>query len=255
MFEPSSKKVLIAVLVACFAVQTGLVYSDEKNTPLSESGVRGRQIFHESACQVCHQIYGQGGFLGPDLTNAASRVDQTRLVSLLTVGSGQMPAYDFDEAQISDVRAFLEEIDRPDLGLGQLRLGDAAEGMGLQAAFEATVRAAAPLGEVTVGFDAFASGICSTCHVPFRASLVNAPDLSTATERWDDEALHQVLVAGRPERGMPPPMPVFTEAQRDGLIAYFQWLNANRDDLMTQTQRLVSARVTDWRALPWWEYR
>jgi len=255
MFEPSSRKTLIAVLVACFAVQTGLVYSDDKNAPLSEAGVRGRQIFHENACQVCHQMYGQGGFLGPDLTNAASRVDQTRLVSLLTVGSGQMPAFDFDESQISDVRAFLEEIDRPDLGAGQLRLGNAAEGMGLQAAFEATVRSAAPSGEVTAGFDAFASGICSTCHVPFQASLVNAPDLSTAVERWDDDALRQVLTEGRPEQGMPPPVPAFTEVQRDGLVAYFHWLNENRDDLETRTQQLVSARVTDWSGLPWWEFR
>jgi len=255
MFEPSSKKTLITVLVACFALQTGLVYSDDRHNPLSESAVKGRQIFHKEACQVCHQLYGQGGFLGPDLTNAASRVDQARLVSLLTVGSGQMPAFHLDEDQISDVRAFLEEIDRPDLGVGQLRLGDAQEGMGPQAAFERTVRNEAPAGPVAVGFEAFASGICATCHVPFQTSMVNAPDLSTAVERWDERALHEVLTAGRPERGMPPPVPAFTEAQREGLIAYFSWLNQNRDDLVAQTQRLVSARATDWSRLPWWEYR
>ncbi len=255
MFEPSSKRTLIAVLVACFAVQTGLVYSDDRGTPLSDQAVRGRQIFHDNACQVCHQLYGQGGFLGPDLTNAASRVDQERLVSLLTIGSGQMPAFQLDEAQIWDMRAFLQEIDRPDLGVGQLRLGDPDDVLGLQAAFEMAVRNAAPIAEVTAGFETFASGICSTCHVPFQTSMVNAPDLSMSAERWDDAALHEVLTAGRPERGMPPPTPAFSEAQRDGLTAYFRWLNQNRDDLLTQTQRLTSARSMDWSDLPWWEYR
>jgi len=255
MFEPSSKKTLIAVLVACFVVQTGLVYSDDRGTPLSDEAVRGRQIFHDNACQVCHQLYGQGGFLGPDLTNAASRVDEARLVSLLTIGSGQMPAFQLDEAQIWDLQSFLQELDRPSLGVGQLRLGDPADGLGLQAAFEAAVRDAAPIAEAAAGFETFTSGICATCHVPFQTSIVNGPDLSTVVERWDDDALHQVLTAGRPERGMPPPVPAFSEGQRDGLIAYFRWLNENRDDLVIQTQRLTSGRDTDWSNLPWWEYR
>lgn len=255
MFEPSPKKALITVLVACFAVQTGLVYSDEKNEPLSEAAVRGRRIFHDHACQVCHQLYGQGGFLGPDLTNSAGRVDETRLVSLLTIGSGQMPPFDMDAAEIADVRAFLEEIDRPDLGAGQLRLGDPTEGMGPQAAFAAAVQAAEPPSREMQGFEVFSAGICSTCHVPFQTSVVNAPDLSTAVERWDDDALNDVLATGRPERGMPPPFPALTDVQLENAVAYLHWLNENREALAAETQRLVSARSTDWSGLPWWEYR
>lgn len=255
MFEPSSKKTLIAVLVVCYAIQSGLVYSDEKNVPLSQSALQGREIFHENACQVCHQLYGQGGFLGPDLTNAGSRVDEARLASLLTVGSGQMPAFRMDAEQIAHVAAFLAEIDRPDLGLGQLRLGEAGDGMDLQAAFSSAMRGAGAPPEVAAGFEVFSGGICSTCHLPFRTSVVNAPDLSTAVERWDDDALHQVLTTGRPERGMPPPMPAFTDAQRESVITYLRWLNENRDDLMAGTQRLTSARSVDWSGLSWWEYR
>lgn len=255
MFEPSSKKVLLAVLVTCFVIQTGLVYSDERTGPLSDAAVRGRRIFHTEACQVCHQLYGQGGFLGPDLTNAAGRVDDARLVSLLTVGSGQMPPFGLDGAQIADVRAFLEEIDRPDLGYGQLRLGDPDQGEGPQGAFEAAVRGAAPPSAVVTGLEAYSAGMCATCHVPFRTSLVNAPDLSTATRRWDDTALADVLMSGRPERGMPPPVPPLTEAQRAGMLAYLHWLDDNRDQLEAETQRILSARTTDWSDLPWWEYR
>ncbi|MCH7870146.1 MAG: c-type cytochrome, partial [Planctomycetes bacterium] len=33
----------------------------------------GLAIWRENNCQACHQIYGYGGFLGPDLTNLMDR--------------------------------------------------------------------------------------------------------------------------------------------------------------------------------------
>ncbi len=87
MVDGLTKKVMLTCLVAAFGVQTVLVYTDERQDPLSDIELRGRALWHENACQVCHQIYGQGGFLGPDLTNVASRLEDSRLESLLTVGS------------------------------------------------------------------------------------------------------------------------------------------------------------------------
>ncbi|MCH2654664.1 MAG: cytochrome c, partial [Gemmatimonadetes bacterium] len=112
MLNPSSKKRLLAVLVLCFLAQSIFVYRDDVDLELSMEAIEGRQIYHESACQVCHQLWGQGGFLGPDLTNAASRVDEARLVSLLTVWSGQMPAFNFNSRQIDQMKTFMNEIDR-----------------------------------------------------------------------------------------------------------------------------------------------
>jgi len=246
---------MLSVLVACFAVQTGLVYSDDVDLSLSDQAIEGRRLFHQEACQVCHQLWGQGGFLGPDLTNAASRVDETRLASLLTVGSGQMPALHFDPAQIAAMRAFLEELDRAGVGRGELRLGDASEGTTPQAAFEAAITDASPPPEAAAGFEVFRSGICSACHFPFQASVVGAPDLSMVIERLADEELHEVLVSGRPEKGMPPPVPAFSQAQRQQVIEYFRWLNRDRDALRSETQRRQSGASVDWSRLPWWEYR
>lgn len=255
MFEPNSKKVLLGVLVLCFLAQTALVYSDDRSPPLSDAAVRGRVLFHRNACQVCHQLYGQGGFLGPDLTNAASRVDDTRLADLLTVGSGQMPAMHLTPAQIADVKAFLTEIDRADVGRGQLRLGDPAVGGGPQAAFETAVGASLPPGAVAAGFEAFAGRVCSTCHVPFATSVVGAPDLTTVVERLDDAGLDDVLTHGRPDRGMPPPMPPFAPDEIPAVKAWFAWLNGNRTALLADTRRIQGARDVDWSRLPWWEFR
>ena len=254
MLESSSKKIMLTVLTASFVVQTGLVYLDDVDIQLSQEAVEGRKLFHEGSCQVCHQLWGQGGFLGPDLTNAASRVDETRLVSLLTVGSGQMPAFDFDERQIGYLSTFLEEIDRPDVGRGQLRLGDPADGTTPQAAFDVAIVAAGPPPSALAGHETFRAGICSSCHFPFQVSLVGAPDLSTVVDRVDDAGLHGVLTEGRPLLGMPPPAPALSESQRSDVIAYFHWLNSNRAGLLAESERRQAQRTVDWSRLAWWEF-
>jgi nitric oxide reductase subunit C len=246
---------MLAGLVACFAVQTSLVYSDDVDLVLSDEAVQGRRLFHENACQVCHQLWGQGGFLGPDLTNAASRVDETRLASLLTVGSGQMPAFGFSSEDIAAVRAYLHELDAADVGRGQLRLGDPDSGTSPQAAFEAAVAVALPPPEAAAGFDTFRAGICATCHFPFQVSPMLAPDLSLVVERSADAELDAVLTMGRPEKGMPPPFPALDQNDRAGLVAYFRWLNENRASLIAESGRLQAGRSVDWARLPWWEYR
>ncbi len=255
MFAPSSKKVLLSVLVLCFVAQTGLVYTDEVDLELSADAVEGRKLFHDGSCQVCHQLWGQGGFLGPDLTNSASRVDETRLASLLTVGSGQMPAFGYTPNQISQMRAFLTEIDRPDLGRGELRLGDPAAGTTPQAAFERAAEARVPSGDEGAGFELVRGGICATCHFPFQESVVGAPDLSTAAERLSDEEMTSVLTDGRPALGMPPPLPSYTDREREQVVAYLKWLNGERSVLEAETGRIVAGRSVDWSRLAWWEYR
>lgn len=255
MFHPSAKKSMLAVLVATFVIQTGLVYSDDVDIHLSDEAVQGRKLFHDGSCQVCHQLWGQGGFLGPDLTNAASRVDPTRLASLMTVGSGQMPAFNYSDEQIGQLRAFLEEIDRPDVGRGQLRLGDPAAGTTPQAAFDATVAEAVPEGAAARGFDTFRSGVCVACHFPFQTSAVGAPDLSSVVERVDDAGIRDVLTDGRPTLGMPPPAPALSDAEQGDLIAWFHWLNENRGTLESASQVRQAQRDVDWSKLSWWEYR
>ena len=80
------RKVLLSLLVAAFAVQTWLVYSDDAGyatPPLSGPARRGQELWLRHNCQSCHQIYGYGGFLGPDLTNAAERLNRDRLEAAL----------------------------------------------------------------------------------------------------------------------------------------------------------------------------
>ncbi|MCG8467267.1 MAG: cytochrome c [Gemmatimonadetes bacterium] len=255
MCKPLWKKTLVAALVLCFGIQTGLVYSDTRSEPLSDAALAGRASWHRHACQTCHQLYGQGGFLGPDLTNAASRVDSTRLVSLLTVGSGQMPPFEMGLDEIAHLAAFLEEIDRPEIGRGQLRLGDAAEGGGVQAAFDRALDEALAGAEPSArGLAAIRARPCAACHFPFRESPVGAPDLSRVVETLSPDALDLVLAEGRPENGMPPPIPPLSEDERAAIAAFLTTLNERRDELEAMTRRFAEERSVDWGGLPWWEY-
>jgi len=275
MFTPARKKLLLAVLVLSFGVQTGLVYSDVRSEPLSQAAREGRALWQAYACQTCHQFYGQGGFLGPDLTHAASRVDSTRLVSLLTVGSGQMPPLGFSDGETAAMAAFLREMDRPEIGRGELRMGTPGEGAGAQAAFERAVEAALGAGasvgagspggtdrnlaEVAAGFEAYRIRPCSACHFPFRDSPVGAPDLSLVAGALvagslAADSLDRVLAEGRPLLGMPPPVPPLDAADRAALTAFLEFLSANREQLEAATEALAAGRRLDWGALPWWEY-
>lgn len=258
MVRASIKKTAMACLVAAFGIQTALVYTDERQDPLSEEALRGRTLWHEGACQVCHQVYGQGGFLGPDLTNAASRVEPSRLASLLTVGSGQMPAFNFSADQVADLAAYLEALDRPDLGQGQLRLGSTPEGSGPWGLFDGVVENAlrGASAQARAGYTAIEARPCTSCHLPLSDSPVGAPDLSTVTGRLAFEDLERVLTVGRPEVGMPPPIPAFEDSERGDVIEFLRWLRENRGDLEAGLARASSGSAPiEWRRVPWWEFR
>ncbi|MCP4868555.1 MAG: cytochrome c [Proteobacteria bacterium] len=128
--RPGHRKLLLGFLAACFFGQTALVYSDPTpTTPLSEEALGGARTWHANNCQSCHQIYGFGGFLGPDLTNVAARYPGTALDGWLThvlAGTGQMPHFALDEGERAGLAAFLREVDTT--GIGQARVGPGDSG-------------------------------------------------------------------------------------------------------------------------------
>ncbi|MCH7565021.1 MAG: cytochrome c, partial [Gemmatimonadetes bacterium] len=229
MVDATIKKTMLTVLVAAFVVQTALVYSDERQEPLSADALSGRELWHANACQVCHQVYGQGGFLGPDLTNASSYLDNARLDLLLKEGSGQMPAFDFSETEIQDMRAFLKSMDRPELGRGQLRMARATSSATPWDRFGAAVTpllTGAP--DAQRGWNAMQVRICTACHLPLAASPTGAPDLSLVMERLSAEELRTVLAEGRVANGMPAPTPAFSDEELDAVLTFMNWLGENR---------------------------
>ena len=127
-----------------------------------------------------------------------------------------MPPLGFSDAEVAAMATFLREMDRTEIGRGELRLGTPGEGAGRQAAFERAIEAAIAAGEVgfAAGFAAYRTRPCSACHFPFRDSPVGAPDLSLVAGSLAPDSLDQVLAEGRPLKGMPPPVPPLDAADR-----------------------------------------
>lgn len=80
----------------------------------SKSAVaNGRLVWQKYNCQSCHQMYGLGGYLGPDLTNVYSRLsgNTTALDGFLKQGIKQMPKYNLSERELKLLMGFLKETD------------------------------------------------------------------------------------------------------------------------------------------------
>jgi len=105
-------------LVAATLTTAFLVYSIRLYSVLPSPGVhldpradRGKAVWQENNCTACHQLYGLGGYLGPDLTNEFSRRDTVFIRQFIRTGTPVMPAYDLDEREFSDLLRFLAHVD------------------------------------------------------------------------------------------------------------------------------------------------
>ncbi|HEX6813290.1 MAG TPA: cytochrome c [Planctomycetota bacterium] len=247
------RKIMMASLVLAFVGQSTLVYTDataDAHPRLEATALRGRQLWLDNNCQACHQIYGFGGFLGPDLTNAAARIDRKRLETMLTVGSGQMPAWHFSKDQIDAIEAFLRAIDRT--GIGQARSTVPIPRDQVMAAIEQEAAKDPMSPQAVVGQHLF-HATCAACHCLFTSTPLGpylAPDLSGLKNRMSDAEILQVIANGRPARGMPAwPLP---EEHRTALLAYLGWLARHRDAVLAGW-RASSADTHE--GLPWFEFR
>jgi ubiquinol-cytochrome c reductase cytochrome b subunit len=59
----------------------------------SATVVRGAELFYTKGCEFCHQVAGQGGERGPDLSSVATRMTAQEMGLRITNGGPNMPAY------------------------------------------------------------------------------------------------------------------------------------------------------------------
>lgn len=108
--------IIIGVLIGVFFVYNILIYSSkERVTPikLSAKALHGQTLWQNNNCWACHQIYGLGGYLGPDLTNAFSSQNKGEdyIKAFLNSGIKTMPKFNFSEEEKDALVAFLQQID------------------------------------------------------------------------------------------------------------------------------------------------
>lgn len=113
MFKDQHKFIVVGFLVVAFLSYSGYLYSHlpVKAATITNEADKGKAIWQQYNCNACHQIYGQGGYLGPDLTNAYSRRGPAFLAVLIGNGTNIMPNYHLSETEIKELINYLKNID------------------------------------------------------------------------------------------------------------------------------------------------
>ena len=71
-------------------------------------------VWQKHNCHTCHQLYGLGGYLGPDLTNVYSRSGNNEhyIRGIVKSGVKQMPAFEISEEEMNALLQFLKNVDQ-----------------------------------------------------------------------------------------------------------------------------------------------
>lgn len=104
---------------AGYVLYSSVVYTKgtENNLQLSNAELtkidNGKKIFQQYNCVACHQLYGLGGYLGPELTTAYSdkkRGEQYMRI-FLKAGGMRMPNFHFTDGEVNDIISYLKYVD------------------------------------------------------------------------------------------------------------------------------------------------
>ncbi len=104
-------------LCASFFAYSSYVYTAGTHVPqplaLTDSVSHGYRLFQQHNCISCHQFYGLGGYMGPDLTNVISSQGIGPLYAreFMRAGTARMPDFCLSERDLDALIAFLEYVD------------------------------------------------------------------------------------------------------------------------------------------------
>ncbi|PKL95336.1 MAG: nitric-oxide reductase [Gammaproteobacteria bacterium HGW-Gammaproteobacteria-8] len=102
-------------MCAIFAVYSVVVYTGGTETlhlePIGDEARVGQQVFQHYNCIACHQFYGLGGYMGPDLTNVISNRGPAYARAFIVGGTARMPAFGLSEDEVDALIAYLTFVD------------------------------------------------------------------------------------------------------------------------------------------------
>lgn len=111
--------IIFLCLFFTYVVYSVVVYSKGTENTVSFSPgesvkiTYGKQLFQQYNCISCHQLYGLGGYLGPELTTAYSDPNRGELFmrAFLQAGGQRMPNFRFNKNEINSIISYLKYVD------------------------------------------------------------------------------------------------------------------------------------------------
>lgn len=103
-------RTIFVALTLCFLLYSFKVYFSPYQTNATIAG--GKSLWQKNNCHTCHQLFGLGGYLGPDLTNVVQKQGYTDdiIKNIIRYGRFQMPAYKFTEQEMDEIITFLRAV-------------------------------------------------------------------------------------------------------------------------------------------------
>ncbi|MGZ5244894.1 MAG: c-type cytochrome [Bacteroidia bacterium] len=101
-----------AMVYSVLVYINGTAHATADNIPADAA--KGKLVYQEYNCQACHQIYGLGGYMGPDLTNVISSPGKGELYAraLMMSGTAKMPNLNLSEQELTHLTEYLKYIDK-----------------------------------------------------------------------------------------------------------------------------------------------
>jgi nitric oxide reductase subunit C len=110
-----NNRAMFMLLCAAFVPYSLYVYTqgtEESNaSPVTAEVRHGQHLFQKHNCVACHQFYGLGGYMGPDLTNVISTKGAAYARAFLIAGTQRMPNFNLDDNELDSLVAYLEFVD------------------------------------------------------------------------------------------------------------------------------------------------
>ena len=104
------------MLIVAFFFYSGYVYTKDTEAthlpPMSQVERQGAAVYQQYNGVACHQFYGLGGYMGPDLTNVISNRGEAYSRAFITAGTATMPNLGLANEEIDAVVAYLSFVDK-----------------------------------------------------------------------------------------------------------------------------------------------
>jgi nitric oxide reductase subunit C len=113
MKPEKEKSLMLTAYIAAFLLYSFFLYAalPSKNKLAVSGADNGKMIWQQYNCTACHQVYGLGGYLGPDLTNVYSKKGPEYIRAFLITGTPVMPRFNLSDTAMASIIAYLKEID------------------------------------------------------------------------------------------------------------------------------------------------
>ncbi len=110
-----NNRAIFSTLFVSFVFNAGYVYTAGTEAPhiapISDEARHGQDLFQEHNCIACHQFYGLGGYMGPDLTNVTSKYSPAYARAFIMTGTPRMPNFNLPVEDVDALVTYLEFVD------------------------------------------------------------------------------------------------------------------------------------------------